>query len=107
MMQSIEALAKSQDFYSDIYQKLMEEPYRQDELFAYAQENGCNDFIDLIMIKYLVITDFSTGEVDIYNVDREADIDEDFIRKLGYSPSSCQWMFCQNLKINHHSKILK
>ncbi len=50
MMHSIEALAKSQGFYSGIYQKLMEEPYRQDELFAYAQENNCNDFIDLIML---------------------------------------------------------
>lgn len=59
------------------------------------------------MIEYLVILDFSTGEVNIYNVDSDANIDEEYIRKLGYSPSCCQWMFSQNLKINHHSKILK
>lgn len=50
MMESLKGLAKSQGFYSNIYQQLIETPSKQDVLYNYAQENGCNDIVDLVML---------------------------------------------------------
>ena len=50
MMESLKGLAKSQGFYSNIYQQLIETPSKQDILYNYVQENGCNDIVDLVML---------------------------------------------------------
>lgn len=55
----------------------------------------------------LVIMNYITGDVDIYNVDSEADIDEEYISNLGYRTCDCHWMFCQNgVNVNYEDKVL-
>lgn len=55
----------------------------------------------------LVILDYSTAEVHFFTVDSEAVIDEDYLRKLGFHPSMCSYMFSKNLGIKSHTEILK
>lgn len=55
----------------------------------------------------LVILDYNTLSVNIYDVDSEANINEEYINNLGYHTSECSWMFAKNLNIVHHSRILK
>lgn len=55
----------------------------------------------------LVILDYSTSEVHIYKLDYDTDINEDYIKKLGFNINTCFWMFGTNIKIIKHSEILK
>ena len=47
------------------------------------------------------------GEVHIYDVAPDADINEDYIEKLGFSLNTCSWMFSPRLDIIHHKGVLK
>ena len=54
----------------------------------------------------LVILDFNTGEVHIYNMDMKVKCVEDLISKLGHRANDCQLMFTSN-DIIFHGEILK
>ena len=55
----------------------------------------------------LVILDFLTGDVDIYNTQLEVALyAEDVIKQLGHNPDNCQWMF-SNGQITFHKEVLK
>ena len=58
-------------------------------------------------MEQLVILDYNTLTVNIYNVDSEANIDEEYISNLGYHASECSWMVGQNIDIIKHRGILK
>ena len=55
----------------------------------------------------LIILDFATGMVDIYQVeyDSEPDMDE-LLDSLGHNANDCQWMFTQG-NITFHKEVLK
>lgn len=53
-------------------------------------------------MKKIIILDFETGEVHIYNYSDKEDSDEDFLRSIGHSPSNCQWMIVPDLKLQIH-----
>lgn len=55
----------------------------------------------------LVILDYSTGSVHFYKVDNNADVDYDYIEKLGFNPDECSWMFAEDIEIIKHKGILK
>lgn len=55
----------------------------------------------------LVIIDYSDISVNIYDIDSEADIDEEYIHNLGYNPGNCSWMFGEGMEITYHKEILK
>lgn len=55
----------------------------------------------------LVILDYNTASVDIYNVDSEDDIDDKYIESLGHNPSDCTWVCAEFLKIQFNSTVLK
>ena len=55
----------------------------------------------------LVILEFNTLSVHVYNVDKDANIDEEYISNLGYHTSECSWMFGEEIDIVHHKGILK
>lgn len=55
----------------------------------------------------LVILDYNTSEVHIYDVDSEADIGEEYISDLGFHTSECAWMFSECLGVVYHKEILK
>ena len=54
----------------------------------------------------LIILDYTNSSVDIYNVDENANIDESYIRDLGYD-SNCLWMFSVDPLITYHEEVLK
>ena len=55
----------------------------------------------------LVVMNYVTGDVDIYNVDSDANIDEEYLSKLGYRTCDCHWMFCQNgVNVTYEDKLL-
>ena len=55
----------------------------------------------------LVILDYSTASVHFYKVDNDADIDYDYIEKLGFNPDECSWMFAEDIEVIKHKGILK
>ena len=55
----------------------------------------------------LVILDYSTLTVHFYKVDSNADLDYDFIEKLGFNPDECSWMYAEDIDIIKHKGIIK
>lgn len=55
----------------------------------------------------LVILDFNTASVNVYDVDSKANIDEEYISNLGYHTSECSWMFAEELNITYHKEVLR
>lgn len=55
----------------------------------------------------LVILDYSTASVHFYKVDNNADLDYNYIDKLGFNPDECSWMFAEDIEIIKHKGILK
>lgn len=41
-------------------------------------------------------------EIHIYTIDQDDNVDEEYIRKLGFNPDYCQWSFGTSLKIITH-----
>lgn len=55
----------------------------------------------------LVILDYSTASVHFYKVDNNADLDYNYINKLGFNPDECSWMFAEDIEVIKHKGILK
>ena len=55
----------------------------------------------------LVIMDYSTSTIHLYEIDENEDIDEDFIRKMNHNPDECSWMFAEDIEVIKHKGILK
>ena len=55
----------------------------------------------------LVILDYSTSTVHFYKVDSNADIDYNYIEKLGFNTNECSWIFAEDIDIIKHKGILK
>ena len=55
----------------------------------------------------LVILDYSTLTVHFYKVDSNADINDDYIEKLGFNTSECSWMFAEDIEVIKHKGIIK
>ena len=55
----------------------------------------------------LVILDYSTASVHFYKVDNNADLDYNYIDKLGFNPDECSWMFAEDIEVIKHKDILK
>lgn len=55
----------------------------------------------------LVILDYSTASVHFYKVDNNADLDYNYIDKLGFNPDECSWMFAEDIEVIKHKGILK
>lgn len=55
----------------------------------------------------LVIIDYNKSAIHFYKVDNNADINEDYIEKLGFNTNECSWMFAENIDIIKHKGICK
>lgn len=61
-----------------------------------------------ILVKYnrimddLVILDYSTGEVHIYKVQEDKEIDSTYLDSLGHNPDDCYYMVGQSINIIDH-----
>ena len=55
----------------------------------------------------LVILDYSTSTVHFYKVDSNADINDDYIEKLGLNTDDCSWIFAEDIEVIKHKGILK
>ena len=55
----------------------------------------------------LVILDHSDSSVHFYKVDKDADLDYDFIAKLGFNPDECSWMYAEDIDVFKHKGIIK
>ena len=55
----------------------------------------------------LVILNYNTSTVHFYKVDSNADINDDYIEKLGFNPDECSWMYTEDIDIFKHKGILK
>ena len=55
----------------------------------------------------LIILDYSTASVHFYKVDNNADLDYNYINKLGFNPDECSWMFAEDIEVIKHKGILK
>ena len=55
----------------------------------------------------LVILDFNNATVHFYKVDNDADINYDYIEKLGFNPDDCSWICAEDIEVIKHKGILK
>ena len=55
----------------------------------------------------LVILDFNNVTVHFYKVDKDTNINDDYIEKLGFNPDECSWMYAEDIDIFKHKGILK
>ena len=54
----------------------------------------------------LVILDYNNSTVHFYKVDNDANIDENYIEKLGFDTNECSWMFAEDIGIIKHKGVL-
>ena len=55
----------------------------------------------------LVILNYNTSIVHFYKVDNDANIDENYIEKLGFNPDGCSWICAEDIEVIKHKGILK
>ena len=54
----------------------------------------------------LVILDYNDASVHFYDMKPDTEIDEEYLRDLGYKPNDCAWMFSEDMTIKFHTEIL-
>ena len=54
----------------------------------------------------LIILDYCTSTVHLYDVEREEPITDEYIVNLGYNPDDCYWM-AGDLGMVYHKGVLK
>ena len=54
----------------------------------------------------LIIMDYSTLSVHLYKIDSNININEEYIKHLGYNTDECSWMFGEDIDIFKHQGIL-
>lgn len=57
----------------------------------------------------LVILDFIVQNVTIhiYNINPDVEVDEDYIKKLGFNPNYCSWHFGNKAEVINHKEVLE
>ena len=55
----------------------------------------------------LVILDYNTLTVHFYKIDSNADINDDYLEKLGFDTNECSWIFAEDIEVIKHKGILK
>ena len=55
----------------------------------------------------LVILDFNNATVHFYKVDKDTNINDDYIEKLGFNTNECSWMFAEDIEVIKHKGRLK
>ena len=55
----------------------------------------------------LVILDFNNATIHFYKVDKDTNINDDYIEKLGFNTNECSWMFAEDIEVIKHKGILK
>ena len=63
-------------------------------------KNGKN--MEEKFINDLVILDYNIGEVHIYKVQEDKEIDSDYLDSLGHNPDDCYYMVGQSINIIDH-----
>lgn len=59
------------------------------------------------MKEQLVILEYATQTVHVYNIDPGVNIDEEYISNLGFDTSNCEWMFGpENMEIIKHEELI-
>ena len=73
-----------------------------DEVWCY----DCEDYVKVTEnIRTLIIMDYSTGKIHVYNIHAALDVTDDFIEKLGYNIDEVSWMIAENYDIEEHKGI--
>ena len=72
-------------------------------------EVWCYDCEDYVMaaedIKTLIIMDYSTSKIHVYNIHADVDVSNDFIEKLGYNIDEVSWMIAEDYDVEKHKGI--
>ena len=55
----------------------------------------------------LVILDFNNATVHFYKVDKDTNINDDYIEKLGFNTNDCSWICAEDIEVIKHKGILK
>ena len=55
----------------------------------------------------LVILDYNNSTLHFYKVDNDANIDENYIEKLGFNTNECSWMYAEDIDVFKHKGIIK
>lgn len=57
----------------------------------------------------LIIIDFLVQDVNIhiYTIKSDIEIDDSFIKKLGFDPNYCSWHFGNKAEVINHEEILE
>ncbi len=55
-------------------------------------------------MKKLIVLDYCIATVDIYDINDNINVDEEFIKSLGFNTNICEWMCGDNIEINYHDE---
>ena len=73
-----------------------------DEVWCY----DCEDYVKVIEdIRTLIIMDYSTGKIHVYNIHADLDVTDAFIEKLGYNRDEVSWMITEDYDVEEHKGI--
>lgn len=55
----------------------------------------------------LTILDYTNSTIDIYDVEENVEINEDYINKLGFNIKNCLYMVNKRVELTYHKEILQ
>ena len=57
----------------------------------------------------LIILDYSVQSVEchVYDIDPSVDVDDDYIKELGFDSGYCFWYYGSSFKLVEHEEVLK
>ena len=59
-----------------------------------------------MIMKKLILIDYSTNAVDIWDVTPSVRIDEEYLEDHGYHTSNCSWMLADDITFTLHKEPL-
>lgn len=58
-------------------------------------------------MEQIAILDFNTNSVHVYDITNDTDINEEYIKHLGFNPDSVIYMFGEIITVIKHKETLK
>ena len=79
-----------------------------DDVYDEVWRYDCEDYVKVTEdIRTLIIMDYSTGKIHVYNIHADLDVTDDFIEKLGYNIDEVSWMITENYDVEEHKGIFR
>lgn len=59
------------------------------------------------MTNILAVMDYSSSQIHLYKFDKDVQMDDEVVAKLGYNLDECYWMYSKAIEVIKHVGIYK